>query len=353
MDKFTRKRGGTNPSAGGAFPEESQLNNYIRELKESVSPMEKQESSLDTIDAIVGRPQEQQIPRELLIPAPEEWNIFPKASLEKIREMSESIRQYGLFHNITVWKQPDGKYMILGGHTRVACFDYLSEEETDEQAVSKWREIPALVYGSDQIQENDAHRIFIVSNTDQREISIKTKAKAYACLFQLEKEKAFYGSHIDSMASAAAQANTSKSGFFRYLSLLKLIPELQDAVSNGKLTLMVGYYLSLLDKELQQYIYNQELYLSMSTQTASQLRDCETLEDMKNKLYIISHAAKYYKYNIQTRKQKPAGKDVLPIFVDKDTRNETANLYIEAVTQSNFEQDVKDRLIGMMKDAFI
>ena len=355
MSAILSKRHSRNNSAGGVAPEKSQqkIAQHIQNLRANLTPLEKQEESLNTIDVVVGRPTEKLIPRELLIPAPEEWNFFPKASDDKIREISESIRHYGLFHNITVWAQEDGKYMILGGHTRVACFDFLASPESGEEDTGKWTKIPALVYDKDQISATDAQRIVIVSNTDQREISVAVRSKAYMNLFQLEREKAFYGSRFDPLLSAAAQVKTSKTVFFRYLSLLKLIPELQEEVSSNNMTLMAGYHISFLPQHLQQYIYDEKIYEKITTQTAAQLKECTTIEEIKDKLRSIEQATKYYKYTFQTKSRKSIDEEVLPVFVEKNSRNEIADLYIQAVNQSDFSQDVKDKLIKVMSDAKI
>ena len=94
--------------------------------------------------------------------------------------------------------------MILGGNTRVACFDFLATTDTDN--ASKWANITALVYRKDQISDTDAQIIIIVSNTSQKDISPATKAKAYMNLVHLEKQKAFYGRGIPTRQAAATQA---------------------------------------------------------------------------------------------------------------------------------------------------
>ena len=138
-NKFTRMRDVVAPSeienslSNGGTTMDSQVGNHLQELRDKLNPKMLKEKGMDAINSVVGRPIERIISRDLLIPAPVEWDVFPKATFDKIKEMSESIRQYGLFHNITVWKQANGKYMILGGHTRVACFDYLATQESGEE----------------------------------------------------------------------------------------------------------------------------------------------------------------------------------------------------------------------------
>lgn len=352
MGKIFSRRNSNNTSAGGVAPKMSQqvINEHIQRLKENLEPMQKQEESLDTIDAVVGRPIEKRISRDLLISAPKEWNFFPKATDEKIQEISESIRQYGLFHNITVWAQDDGKYMILGGHTRVACFDYLAATHPEDDAF-QWKKIPALVYSKEQISETDAKRIIIVSNTDQRDISKITKAKAYLNLLKLEKEKAFYGSYIDTMSSAAEQVKTSRAGFFRYLQLLHLIPQMQNLVDTGEMPVSTAYHLSSMPDDLQKYIFDMEIYKELSNKGAEQIKKCQSIDEIDDKLDELNHATKYFKYTFQTKKKKAEGEEVLPVWVSKSHRNEIADLYIKAVQQADFPDDVKQALIETMSNA--
>ena len=326
MGKIYSNRNSGNTSAGGVAPKMSQqiISEHIEKLKENLAPMKQQEESLDNIDAVVGRPVEKKISRDLLIAAPKEWNFFPKASDEKIQEISESIRQYGLFHNSTVWAREDGKYMIFGGHTRGACLDYLASTHPEEDE-SHWKQIPALVYSKDQILS----------------------------LFELEKEKSFYGSYVDTMASAASQVKTSRMGFFRYLQLLKLIPELQDLVSTETIPVSTAYHLSFLPNDLQKYIFQMELYKELSNKGAEQIKKCKSIPEIDDKIDELNSAAKYFKYTFQTRKKKAEGEEVLPVWVNKSQRNEIADLYIKAVQQADFPDEIKGRLIEAMSKAKI
>lgn len=319
----------------------------IERLKQKLTPMDQQDKALDNIDAVVGRPTEKLIPRELLEPAPKEWDCFQKASEDKIKQMSQSIKTYGLLHNITVWKQPTGKYMILGGHTRTSCFDYLYETEHDE----KWRQIPALAYDAEQLTETDAHRIFIVSNTDQRDISQKSKATAYKELMILEKKKSFYGSFISSRKAAATQANVSESTLNTYLGLLDLIQPFLDMVDDETLTVRTGYHISRMPKNLQQYIYDNQLYKGLTTQAARQLKQAATTNEIDAILNRINSAQKYYKYRIETRNPKPANMEIVPMFMEKSHKDEFIDRYIQAVKESSFAGDLKKTLIDTMEQA--
>ena len=81
MGKIFINKSTKNTSVGGVSPSKSNdiINKRLQELKNDLAPQKKQETSLDNIDAVIGRPNEKIIPRDLLIAAPKEWNFFPKA----------------------------------------------------------------------------------------------------------------------------------------------------------------------------------------------------------------------------------------------------------------------------------
>lgn len=339
-------------SLGGIDPERADTvtKGSIERLKERLAPMKGQDRNLDSIDAVVGRPEERLLPRDLLIPAPKQWECFPRATDEKIREMSESIRVYGLLHNITVWEQPSGKYMILGGHTREKCFDYLYENGEPKHN-EKYKSIPALVYKAEQLTENDAHRIYIISNTDQRELSVRSRSEAYMELIRLEKEHSFYGSYISTRKAAATQANVSESMLNNYLGLLDLIPDLMNEVDAGDLAVMTGYHISRLPKKFQQYLYDSGAYIRLSTQGARQLKKAGNIDELKRIIDDLTHARKYYKYQITVKKQKPESSEILPLFVEKDRVEEYIDRYIQAVDESDFAPELKEMLKKAMMEA--
>lgn len=339
--------GSTNPNRAGKITQEN-----LARLDAKIAEMKGQDKKLDVIDVVVGRPHEGRIPRDKLIPAPSEWDCFPKATEEKIREISTSIKAYGLLHNITVWKQPSGKYMILGGHTRTACYDYLYSKAETPSEKKEWGSLPALVYSEDQLSEVDAHRIFIISNTDQKELSIKTKSEAYLALMRLEKENNFYGSSITTRESTAIQAGVSESMFQMYLGLLNLIPELQKAIDELNLTVKAGYHLSRMPKDLQEYIYQSGEYLTISAQGARQIKKAQNIDEIKRILNKIDCTPKYYPYKVRLHSPKPEGTEVVPIIIEKGKKKEYLNKLVQAIDESNFEQNLKDELHKIMNTAF-
>ena len=102
---------------------------------------------------------------------------------------------------------------------------------------------------------------------------------------------------------------------------------------------------------LQKYIFDNELYHQISHKAAEQIKKCETIEDMLAKLNEINSATKYYKYQIQTRHRKAEDEEILPLWIEKNLREEIINLYSQAVKQSDFPQEIKDKLVRIMNNA--
>jgi hypothetical protein len=325
---------------------DDKLNRLLGKIEPPPKTEEAADDRLNNINEVVGATHEEDILREHLFYAPEEWNRFPEASEDTIKKICTSIYHYGLLHRITVWKQPDGKYMILGGRTRTTCFDYLYDATNDV----KYRKIPAVVYEYDQLSMDDAHRIFIVSNTDQRTMSIKTISSAYCDLMMLEKKKSFYGSGIYSRDAAAKLANVAPTTFTTYLNLSKLYTPLLNEADHGNITVMTAYQLSLLPKDLQQYIFDSGVYIDLSTPAAKKLKEATTKADIDKILKDLREAPKYYKYTVSTKFKKPSGKEVIPLFIDKKEKKEVVDYLSAKIKESKFSKETIQALLDTLNN---
>ena len=65
-----------------------------------------------------------------------------KGPLEGIEELAASIREYGLLQPIVVSPRPDGRYICIAGHRRLAAYRHLAATEQDEP--TRWAVIPAV-----------------------------------------------------------------------------------------------------------------------------------------------------------------------------------------------------------------
>lgn len=302
-------------------------------------------NDLSGINRVIGNPKDEFVDRNFMDPAPDEWNCFPRATEEAIERMAASIRTYGLLHRVSVWKRQNGRYMILGGHTRTACYDYLYGLTNEQQ----YKYVPCLVYDSEQLTETDAHRIFLSSNTDQRTMSASVISKAYFDLISLEKKQAFYGSGIYARNAAAEQANVSVGLFSRYLKLRDLVPGLAKEVDNGNVSVKTGYFLAFLSERLQDYIYDHELYIDMTHNTAQKVRDEAKTEDDIDRILADNKTRPVHSYTVKVPFEKPRDYDILPILLPKDAdkRRRMFRLLGQAISKSDLDQEVKDMMAGI------
>ena len=300
------------------------------------------ENNLDALNAVIGEPVEMEIPLTSLIPPPSDWSdIFKKADRKDIEKMAASIYKYGLLHRITLWQNVHEKYIILGGSTRAAAYRFLYNTTKDE----KWATIPAKVYAPKQIDRIDAKRIFIVSNTDQRQMTTQNIAQAYYNLIKLEKQRAFYGSGIFSRDAAAKQANVSPTTFNNYLKLIKLITPLLDEIDAGNLPMMVAYELAFLPDDLQQYIFDRGYFHNLKRRTAKKIRQEAKTPAEIDEILGEADSTNIFRYQIEMPQKLPDDCEILPLFVSKENKSKIIKQLRQAVNDSNFSADVKNNLL--------
>ena len=321
----------------------SEMENKLKDLLVEVKKPSQAGDSLDNLNTVVGEPKEMQVSLKSLVLPPEDWTtIFSQASSSDIQKMAASIYQYGLLHRITVWQQSDDSFMILGGITRTAAFKYLYEITNDE----KWLSIPAKVYATDQIDKIDANRIFIVSNTDARNMTVKNVAFAYYNLIKLEKQRTFYGSKIYSLNAAAKQVNVAPSTFNNYLKLIELYPPFFDEIDNGNCQMMVAYEIAFLSQKLQKYIYDKKYFLKLDRKTAKAIRiQAKTQKDIDRIIADKNESEKIFKYSIRTENKMPVGSEVLFTFANAQYKTDILKIFSEAINSSELPQEVKNEVL--------
>ncbi len=304
-------------------------------------------NSLTEINRIIGDPQDEYVEREKMDFAPEEWDCFPKATEEAIGRMAASIQKYGLLHRVTVWKRPNGRYMILGGHTRTTCYDYLYKNTKED----RYRYVPCLVYEPEQLSEVDAHRIFLLSNTDQRAMPTSILTKAYCNLVELEKKQSFYGSGIYARAAAAKQANVSNTVFGRYLKLRDLIPELMSAVDKRVLPVKSAYCISFLNKDMQSHIFEKNFYENLPVRTAKRLQDEVANKGDIEDIIKQEQSGQIFRYTVELKTAKPANYHIAPLMLPKDeeTKNKIINTLSSSIDNLDIPQEIKDVLLNGLR----
>ncbi len=198
---------------------------------------------------------------EHLVPFSE--HPFKMYSQEKLEEMAESIKQYGVIFPIIVRKMGDsGKYEILAGHNRTAA-----------SRLAGLVEVPARVIEVD----NDEARIIVAeSNLKQREKLLPSE-KAFAYKMQLEaiknREKSgckneqttsFNEDYEDlcpedtrqnSGEEVAEKVNESRKNIYRYIRLTFLNKDILDLVDDETIPFKAGVEISYLREREQLLLY--------------------------------------------------------------------------------------------------
>lgn len=254
------------------------------------------------------------LPRDQIFHAPDDWNFFGSPTTQQFIVILKSIERYGLWHPITVWEQPDGRYMILGGHTREKAYDHLFQLTGDK----KWLSIECKIYSHNSIDEYTAKRIIILSNFAQRaQENARIRSKCYAEMAKIEKHKSFYGSGIDIGTAVSKMLDVSRSTFFFYRSLDNLIDPLLEAYAEGDLKRPVVEKLATLSPEAQTIIH--ENFMGFITpKRIKKLKSSMTTEQVIDLFTSDEPAEDKFQYVVSLDQQIPKSCKVVPLYVEKN-----------------------------------
>lgn len=181
---------------------------------------------------------------------------------DKKKEMIESIKLNGIMQPLIVRPLSNGKYQILAGHNRRMCAKEIGINE-----------LPCII--KNNLSEDEAKIYLIDTNLCTRDnISPIEKAKAYRIKYDTYKKRKIQTSVIEEIkrdnnglrAELAREEKTSNGTIQRYLRLTYLIPELQELIEQGKLSINLGEKISFIPNEEQKIlngmILNKEIRLN-------------------------------------------------------------------------------------------
>ncbi len=172
---------------------------------------------------------------------PFENNPFTVKLNENFKELTNSIKEYGILTPITVRKRDDGGYEVISGHRRLKAAQ-----------LAGLSEIPSIVEELDR----DTAVINLVDSNLQRE-NILPSERAFAYKMKLESIK-HQGKTSTQLAeklsvdAVGASDNISGDTVWRYVRLTELIPEILQYVDDKKIAFSPAVALSYLT-ENQQY----------------------------------------------------------------------------------------------------
>lgn len=202
---------------------------------------------------------------DLLESAPKSWNFYTPLTEFKMATLKESIlNRGGIINPIIVWERQGGNgktYMILSGHNRVAAYKdilQMAEEKGYSEYLNVFNKIPAIIKGELEIDDNEAEQIIIDCNWAQRELTPMEKNKSIIRKYTLVKENPNTlglgeGKTRDKIA---ADFNITGRQIQKYMGLSNLIEEWQSILNEGDISLKLALKLVKLNKEKQEYIFN-------------------------------------------------------------------------------------------------
>ena len=167
---------------------------------------------------------------------------------DAMREMVESVKQYGVLSPAIARPVADGGYELVSGHRRKRACE-LAGLET----------MPVIVRELD----DDAAAILVVDSNLQREDLLPSeralayKLKLEAIRHQGERTdltSAQVGPKLTAAEKVAEESPDSKSQIKRYIRLTELIPPLLDMVDERRIAFNPAYELSFLTKDEQQLL---------------------------------------------------------------------------------------------------
>ena len=164
---------------------------------------------------------------------------------EAMREMVESVKQYGVLSPAIARPLPDGGYELVSGHRRKRACE-LAGMET----------MPVIVRELD----DDAAAILVVDSNLQREDLLPSeRALAYKLKLEALRHQGArtdltssrVGMKLQALDIVGQDAGDSRNQVHRYIRLTELIPPLLDMVDERKVAFNPAYELSFLTKDEQ------------------------------------------------------------------------------------------------------
>ena len=167
---------------------------------------------------------------------------------EAMRDMAESVKQYGVLSPAIARPLPEGGYELVSGHRRKRACE-LAGLET----------MPVIVRELD----DDAAAILVVDSNLQRE-GLLPSERAFAYKLKLDALRhqgertdltsAQVGPKLTAAEKVAEESPDSKSQIKRYIRLTELIPPLLDMVDERKIAFNPAYELSFLKQDEQRLL---------------------------------------------------------------------------------------------------
>ena len=266
-------------------------------------------SLLTSVDELFTTQEERDIAqRETVIDIPlSEISDFPNHPFkvtvdEKMLEMADSIKRYGVLVPAIVRPKQGGGYEMIAGHRR--------------KAASESAEKPTLNCIVRNLTDDEAIIIMVDSNLQREVILPSEKAFAYKMKMDAMKRQGHrtdltlspVGTKLRADEQIALESGDSRNQVHRFIRLTHLIPELLDMVDENKIALRPAVELSYLAEKEQRLLYEEIGYSDCTPSHAQAIKMRKFAEQGQLNAEVISSIMQEEKPNQKEQFRMPREK---------------------------------------------
>ena len=212
-------------------------------------------SLLTSVDRLfTTQAQRDEAPFETIMQLPsEQISDFPNHPFkvlmdDKMAELVDSVRQYGILVPAIVRPAPVGGYQMVAGHRRKRASELAGIP------------LPCIVRN---LSDDEATIIMVDSNLQREKLLPSEKAFAYKMKVEAMKRQGQrtdltlspVATKLDTASAVGQQCGESRDQVFRYIRLTYLVPDLLALVDDDKIAMRPAVELSYLSPEEQEILY--------------------------------------------------------------------------------------------------
>ena len=190
-------------------------------------------------------------------------------SSESISELAQTLREEGLLQPIIV-REDGEEYEIIAGERRFRAAQSLG-----------WEKIPAIV---NNLSDQQTASLALIENLQREDLNPIDEATAYENLMELNSL---------TQAQLAKDIGKSQSYVDNKLRLLKLDPQIQEALASGAITARHGRALLALSSDQQkqalEQILSDKLNVKQTEELVAKLLEGPAKPKEKRKVFRMSH----------------------------------------------------------------
>ena len=243
---------------------------------------------------------------------------------EKMEEMADSIRAYGVLTPIIARPVIEGGYEIISGHRRKRACE-----------IAGISTIPAVIKN---YSDDESTVIMVDSNIQREDILPSEKAKAYRMKYDALKHQGSAGG--DSLENIGGASGESRKTVQRYIYLSNLSERLLKLVDDKKLPMMAGVHISFLNGKEQSWV-EKVLSDKMTNITPSQAEKLKEYSQNRELTRTMTELI-LSDNKVKTRRFVMKGDRISEFFTEEVTDEEIEETIINLLTEWNNKGKERD-----------